>query len=94
MPGFFAPVNPLLHAGHKRSLTGCRFDRQFPLLIRGNYQNIQHDQEDWGWFIWFREGGTKLAGDIFCDDPKTGVYRVFFTPRPLVADSVEKILFS
>jgi hypothetical protein len=91
VPGFFAPVNAQIRAGHKRSLTGCRSDLQFPLLIRGNYQNIQHDQEDWGCFIWFREGGTKLAVDIFCDDPKTGMYRVFLTSRPLVADSVEKL---
>ena len=50
-------------------------------VIRDKYTDIQNDQEDWGWFIWFRDGNTKLAIDIFCDDPKTGKYRVFLTAQ-------------
>jgi len=50
-------------------------------MIRGNYENIQNDQEDWGWFIWFRKGDTKLAVDIFCDDVKRGKYRVFLASQ-------------
>lgn len=50
-------------------------------LIRSRYENIDNDQEDWGWFIWFRGGGVKLAVDIFCDDPKTGRYRIFLTSQ-------------
>ncbi|MGI9232572.1 MAG: hypothetical protein ACR2RD_02985 [Woeseiaceae bacterium] len=50
-------------------------------MIRSNYQKIQHDQEDWGWFIWFRQGRTKLAVDVFCEDPKTGTYRIFLTSQ-------------
>lgn len=50
-------------------------------VIRNNYTDIQNDQEDWGWFIWFRDGDAKLAIDIFCDDPKTGKYRVFLTSQ-------------
>ena len=55
-------------------------DRLLP-MIRGKYQNIHHDQEDWGWFIWFKDGGVKLAVDIFCDDPKTGRFRIFLTSQ-------------
>ena len=50
-------------------------------MIRGNYESIHDGQEDWGWFIWFRQGGVKLAVDIFCDDPKTGKYRIFLTSQ-------------
>jgi len=50
-------------------------------MIRDKYENIQDDQEDWGWFIWFRGSGTKLAVDIFCDDPKAGKYRIFLTSQ-------------
>ena len=48
-------------------------------MIRDKYKSIQNDQEDWGWFIWFRDGDTKLAIDIFCDDSRTGKFRVFLT---------------
>ena len=60
-------------------------DRLLP-MIKTCYQSIQHNQEDWGWFIWFKEGRTKLAVDIFCDDPKTGAFRILLTAqvkRPL-----------
>src|SRR6266581_9663232 len=45
-------------------------------LISGNFEDLQTHQEDWGWFIWFRNGPVRLAIDIFCDDPKTGAFRV------------------
>lgn len=49
--------------------------------IGEKYSDIQHQQEDWGWFIWFQCGATRLAVDIFCDDPSTGAYRVFLTSQ-------------
>ena len=55
-------------------------------MIRGRYRDVHHDQEDWGWFIWFKDGRTKLAVDIFCDEPEMGKYRIFLTSqikRPL-----------
>jgi hypothetical protein len=55
-------------------------DRLLP-MIRKRYADIQHDQEDWGWFIWFEGGQSKLAVDIFCDDPETGKYRMFLTSQ-------------
>lgn len=60
---------------------GDRISDHLLPMIRGKYENIQDNQEDWGWFIWFRKGGTKLAVDIFCDDPKKGKYRVFLTSQ-------------
>ena len=45
-------------------------------LVDGRFEKIQTTQEDWGWFIWFRKGEVELAIDIFCDDPKTGEFRV------------------
>ncbi|MDJ0906434.1 MAG: hypothetical protein QNI96_10475 [Woeseiaceae bacterium] len=55
-------------------------------MVRGGYEGVWHDQEDWGWFIWFHDGDTKLAVDVYCDDPKTGTFRIFLTSqvrRPL-----------
>jgi hypothetical protein len=45
-------------------------------LISGNFEDIETNQEDWGWFIWFRKGPIRLAIDIFCDDLKSGAFRV------------------
>ena len=50
-------------------------DRLLP-TVTANFEDIQTAQEDWGWFIWFRNGPVRLAIDIFCDDPKTGAFRV------------------
>ena len=50
------------------------------------------EQEDWGWFIWFREGRTKLAVDIFCDDIHAGQFRVRLTSRQRKWLFVDRIL--
>jgi hypothetical protein len=50
-------------------------------LIHEQYQAVVAEQEDWGWFIWFREGPIRLAIDIFCDDPKSGHFRIHLTSR-------------
>ena len=55
-------------------------DRLLP-MIRSEYQSVQNDQEDWGWFVWFRDGETKLSIDVFCDDPNTGAFRIFLTSQ-------------
>jgi len=65
-------------------------DRLLP-LIQASFDDIQTEQEDWGWFIWFRHGGVRLAIDIYCDDPKTGRFRIMLTgqkKRLLVLDSI------
>lgn len=50
--------------------------------IRARYgRNIQSNQEDWGWFIWFRNGDVHLAIDVFTDDPDKGEFRVHLTSR-------------
>ncbi|WP_105216043.1 hypothetical protein [Pseudoalteromonas sp. T1lg22] len=47
--------------------------------VRSNYLDIQDDQEDWGWFIWFSNGKTRCAIDVFCDDPVVGDYTLHVT---------------
>jgi hypothetical protein len=49
--------------------------------LRARYTDIQTNQEDWGWFIWFRKGSVRLAIDIFTDDPDEGAFRVHLTSR-------------
>src|SRR5262245_4538379 len=59
--------------------------------VRSRYTSIQTDQEDWGWFIWFRKGKVGLAIDVFTDDAETGTFRVHLTSRTrrlLIGDSV------
>src|SRR5262245_60204325 len=49
--------------------------------VRARYTDIQTNQEDWGWFIWFRNGQVRLAIDVFTDDPERGQFRIHLTSR-------------
>lgn len=49
--------------------------------IKARFTDIQHEQEDWGWFIWFRQADVKLAVDIFTDDADAGQFRIMLTSR-------------
>jgi hypothetical protein len=49
--------------------------------VSKRYRRIQHNQEDWGWFIWITEPKVALAVDIFCDDPARGQFRIHLTSR-------------
>lgn len=53
-------------------------DALLPAIERG-YTRIDTNQEDWGWFIWFRKGNIKLAVDVFADDGDAGVFRIRLT---------------
>jgi hypothetical protein len=50
-------------------------------LVTGRYEDVQTEQEDWGWFIRFRKGPVRLAIDIFTDDPELGTFRIHLTAR-------------
>ena len=49
--------------------------------ISGRFEDVQANQEDWGWFIWFRQGKTRSSVNVFCDDPNTGKFRVQLTSQ-------------
>ena len=50
-------------------------------FVRAHYTDVQTNQEDWGWFIWFRKGNVRLAIDVFADDPAEGLFRIHLTSR-------------
>ena len=59
--------------------------------VQARYLDIQTNQEDWGWFIWFRKDQIKLAIDVVTDDPDEGAFRIHLTSRTkrlLVLDTV------
>lgn len=49
--------------------------------LNSRYGDLGPIEEDWGWFIWFENGGSKLAVDIFCDDSDKGEFRIHITSR-------------
>ena len=55
--------------------------------VRARYTDIETNQEDWGWFIWFRKDGVRLAIDVHTDDADAGAFRIRLTSR------VKKLLF-
>jgi len=48
-------------------------------VLRVKYEDIESNQEDWGWFAWFKEAGSNLAVDVFCDNPDAGEFRIHVT---------------
>ena len=77
----FIPVDDRDVYFNECCIGGDEISSQFLPMVRENYSDVQNDQEDWGWFIWFKGGKSKLAIDIFCDDPDEGIYRVFLTSQ-------------
>ena len=55
-------------------------DRLLP-VVQARYGDVDTNQEDWGWFIWLRQGDVSLAIDIFTDDPDEGAFRIHLTSR-------------
>jgi hypothetical protein len=49
--------------------------------VRARYEDIQTNQEDWGWFIWFKKGAVKLAIDVHTDDGDAGEFRIRLTSQ-------------
>lgn len=49
--------------------------------VRDRYQDIESNQEDWGWFIWFKKGAVKLAIDVHTDDGDAGEFRIRLTSQ-------------
>ena len=47
--------------------------------VQARYSDIQSNQEDWGWFIWFRKDKVKLAIDVHTDDGDAGEFRIRLT---------------
>jgi hypothetical protein len=49
--------------------------------VRSRYDDVQTNQEDWGWFIWFRKDQIRLAIDVFTEDSEQGLFRIHLTSR-------------
>jgi len=56
-------------------------DALFPAVLAAGYKNLQRNQEDWGWFIWFTKGSVKLAIDVHTDDGDAGEFRIRLTSQ-------------
>lgn len=54
-------------------------DRLLPALRERYGTDLQSNQEDWGWFAWFEESGTRLAVDIHTDDAERGAFQIHLT---------------
>ena len=56
-------------------------DALFPAVLAAGYDDLQRNQEDWGWFIWFKKGDVKLAIDVHTDDGDAGEFRIRLTSQ-------------
>lgn len=65
-------------------------DRLLP-SVRARYTDVRTNQEDWGWFIWFKKDKVALAIDVHTEDPDKGRFLVHLTSRTkrlLISDKV------
>jgi len=53
-------------------------DRLLPIL-RARYEDIETNQEDWGWFAWFKDARSNLAVEVFSDNSDAGKFRIHVT---------------
>jgi len=66
-------------------------DRLLPALRNKYGDDLQSNQEDWGWFAWFEDGPIKLAVVVSTDDDRS-TFQVMLTsrrPRFILSDKVE-----
>lgn len=67
-------------------------DRLLPVLRKRYGDDLQSNQEDWGWFAWFEEAGTRLAVDIHTEDAASGAFKIHLTasrPRLLFGPKIQ-----
>jgi hypothetical protein len=66
--------------------------RELLPALKEKYGDLQSNQEDWGWFAWFEQGGLKLAVDVFANDTNTGEFQIHLTsckPRLLLGAKIQ-----
>lgn len=66
-------------------------DRLLPALRNRYGDDLQSNQEDWGWFAWFEDGSIKLAVDVSTDDDRSK-FQVMLTSRRrrfILSDKIE-----
>ena len=49
--------------------------------VRARYEDIQSNQEDWGWFSWSKKGAVKPPIDVHTDDGDAGEFRIRLTSQ-------------
>jgi len=52
-----------------------------PVARSSEYHDVQTNQEDWGWFIWFRCGAMHMYIDINCQDVEAGTFAIHLGAR-------------
>ena len=62
MPYEISFTRPVLISDREQYINECCVggdavvDALLPAVRAAGYEDIQSNQEDWGWFIWFRKG--------------------------------------
>lgn len=85
MPYIVSFAKPIKIADNDLYINACCvggdvvLDRLLPALRERYGDDIQSDQEDWGWFAWFEDAGTRLAVDVYTDEAADGAFQIHLT---------------
>ena len=86
MPYIVSFVKPISIADREQYINECCIGGDVVLeqllpSLRERYNDLQSDQEDWGWFAGFKQSGIKLSVDVHTNDDTTGEFQVHLTSR-------------
>jgi hypothetical protein len=97
MPYIISFVKPVEIADPEQYINDCCIGGDLVLeqllpTLRERYEDLQSNQEDWGWFAWFEYSRIKLAVDVHTNDAKAGEFQIHLTsrrPRLVLSDKIE-----
>jgi hypothetical protein len=87
MPYIVSFVKPLQVAEREQYINDCCIGGDVVLehllpALRARYgSDLQSNQEDWGWFVWFEQPGVKLAVDVHTNDHTVVEFQLHLTSR-------------
>jgi hypothetical protein len=87
MPYIVSFVRPLQVADREQYINECCIggdivlDQLLPALRARYGSNLQSNQEDWGWFVWFEQPGVELAIDVHTNDHTLLEFQLHLTSR-------------
>ena len=97
MPYVVTFVKPVVVVDPEQYINDCCIGGDIVLeqllpSLRDRYQGLEWNQEDWGWFIWFKHSRIRMAVDVHANDANAGQFEIHLTsrrPRRLLGDKIE-----
>ncbi len=86
MPYIINFSKPLTIINREQNINDCCIGGDIVLTqlhpcLQERYDDYQTNQEDWGWFAWFKRSGINFAVDVYTNDEAAGSFQIYLTSR-------------